>query len=110
MERFQRIETADWVENVRFRLRFADGAAGVVELAPELGDEPGVLFIIQERPADVTVAQGGRALLRLTDTGDEVDLDADALRLLLRAEQAAAEQVSSIRLHGAATLSGLATD
>jgi len=68
MERFQRIETADWVGNVRFRLRFADGAAGVV------------------------------------------DLDANALQLLLRAEQAAAEQVSGIRVYGAASLSGLATD
>ncbi len=43
------------------------------------------------RPADVAVAQGGRALLWLTDAGDEVDLDADALRLLPRSEQAAAE-------------------
>jgi len=56
-----------------------------------LGSDPGVLSVIRDRPADVTVAQGGRALLWLTDAGDEVDLDADALRLLLRAEQAAAE-------------------
>jgi len=91
MEQFQRIETAEWVGHVRFRLQFADGAVGVVDLAAELGDEPGVLSVIQDRPADVTVAQDGRALLWLTDAGDEVDLDADALRLLLRAEQAAAE-------------------
>lgn len=90
MEQFQRIETAEWIGNVRFRLRFTDGTVGVVDLAPELGDEPGVLSIIRDRPADVAVAQGGRALLWLTDAGDEVDLDADALRLLLRAEQAAA--------------------
>ncbi len=90
MEQFQRIETAEWIGNVRFRLRFADGTAGVVDLAPELGDEPGVLSVIRDRPADVAVAQGGRALLWLTDAGDEVDLDADALRLLLRVEQAAA--------------------
>lgn len=90
MEQFQHIETAEWIGNVRFRLRFTDGTAGVVDLAPELGDEPGVLSIIRDRPADVAVAQGGRALLWLTDAGDEVDLDADALRLLLRAEQAAA--------------------
>ena len=90
MEQFQRIEAAEWIGNVRFRLRFADGTAGVVDLVPELGDEPGVLSIIRDRPADVEVAQGGRALLWLTDGGDEVDLDANALRLLLRAEQAAA--------------------
>lgn len=91
MERFQRIEAAEWVGALRFRLRFADGAAGVVDLAPELGDEPGVLSVIRDRPADVAVAQRGRALLWVTEAGDEVDLDADALRLLLRAEQAAAE-------------------
>ena len=89
MEEFERIEAAEWIGNVCFRLRFADGTAGVVDLAPELGDDPGVLSIIRDRPADVTVAQGGRALLWLTDAGDEVDLDADALRLLLRVEQAA---------------------
>jgi len=91
MDCFQRIETAEWIGGVRFRLCFADGAAGVVDLAPELGSDPGVLSVIRDRPADVTVAQGGRALLWLTDAGNEVDLDADALRLLLRAEQAAAE-------------------
>lgn len=90
MEQFQRIRTAERIGNVRFRLRFADGTTGVVDLAPELGDEPGVLSIIRDRPADVAVAQDGRALLWLTDAGDEVDLDADALRLFLRAEQAAA--------------------
>lgn len=89
MEHFQRIEAAEWLGALRFRLRFADGAAGVVDLAPELGDEPGVLSVIRDRPGDVAVAQRGRALLWLTDAGDEVDLDADALRLLLRVEQAA---------------------
>ena len=88
MKRFQRIEVAEWTGGLRFCLRFADGVTGMVDLVPELGDDPGMLSMIQDRPADVTVAQGGRALLWLTDTGDEVDLDADALRLLLRAEQA----------------------
>ena len=91
MERFQRIETAEWVGGVRFRLRFADGATGAVDLAPEIGDDPGVPSFIQDRPADVMVAQDGRALLWLTDAGDEVDLDADALQLSLQAERAAAE-------------------
>ena len=91
MDDFQRIEAVEWIGDVRFRLRFADGGAGVVDLAPELGDDPGVLSAIRDRPADVAVAQGGRALLWLGDGGAEIDLDADALRLLLRAEQAAAE-------------------
>lgn len=91
MDYFQRIEAAEWIGGVRFRLRFADGAAGVVDLAPELGDDPGVLSVVRDRPADAVVAQGGRALLWLGDNGAEIDLDADALRLLLRAEQAAAE-------------------
>lgn len=91
MDDFQRIEAAEWVGDLRFRLRFADGAAGIVDLAPELGDDPGMLSVIRERPADVTVAQRGRALLWLTDAGEEVDLCADALRMQLQAEQAAAE-------------------
>ena len=91
MDEFQRIEAAEWLGGLRFRLRFVDGAAGTVDLAPELGDDPGMLSVIRDRPADVTVAQHGRALLWLTEAGDEVDLDADALRMLLRAERAAAE-------------------
>lgn len=91
MEQFQRIERAEWIGALRFRLRFADGAAGIVDLAPELGDAPGVLAVIRDRPADVAVAQEGRALLWLDDAGNEIDLDADALRLSLQAERDAAE-------------------
>lgn len=90
-DEFERIERAEWIGALRFRLRFADGAAGVVDLAPELGDDPGVLAVIRDRPADVAVAQGGRALLWLDDAGNEIDLDADALRLSLQAERDAAE-------------------
>lgn len=86
-----RIEVAEWIGALRFRLRYDDGAAGVVDLAPEVGDEPGMLAVIRDRPGDVTVAPRGRALLWLTDSGAEVDLCADALRLLLHADQAAAE-------------------
>ena len=91
MDQFQRIRTAEWVGAQRFRLRFTDGAAGIMDLAPELGDDPGMLAVIRDRPADVTVAQGGRALLWIDDGGNEVDLCADALRLQLQAEQEAAE-------------------
>ena len=90
MDDFQRIRSAEWIGGVRLRLHFIDGEAGVVDLAPELGDDPGVLSIIRDQPGDVAVSQGGRALLWLDAAGEEIDLDADALRLRLRAEQAAA--------------------
>lgn len=87
----QHIEAAEWIGALRFRLRFADGAVGIVDLAPELGDDPGVLAVIRDRPEGFTIAPYGRALVWRDDQGDDVDLCADALRLGMEARAAAAE-------------------
>ena len=87
----QRIEAAEWVGALRFRLHLADGAVGVVDLAPELGEDPGVLAVIRDRPESFAIAPHGRALVWRDDAGEEVDLCADALRLDMEARQAAAE-------------------
>lgn len=88
----QHIEAAEWMGALRFRLRFADGAVGIVDLAPELGGDPGVLVVIRDRPESFAIAPHGRALVWRDDAGEDVDLCADALRLDMEAgRQAAAE-------------------
>lgn len=86
-----RIETAEWLAGLRFRLRLADGFDGVVDLAPELGLEPGALAPIHDDPAGFAIALRGRALVWCDAAGEEVDLCADMLRGLAREARAAAE-------------------
>jgi hypothetical protein len=85
------IVSAEWIGALRFRLRFADGAEGVVDLAPELGPEPGVLSVIRDHPEAVAVAPRGRALVWRDAEGEDVDLCADALRQMIEKGRAAAE-------------------
>jgi hypothetical protein len=87
----QRIEAVEWVGGLLFRLRFADGVAGVVDLAREL---PAVTYAsdtVAGDPAAVRVAERGRALVWKDGDGEEVDIDAETLRGLLTARRAAAE-------------------
>jgi hypothetical protein len=85
------IEAAEWIGALRFRLRFADGTAGVADLAPELGEEPGALAVIRDTPAAFTVAPRGRALVWRGADGEDVDFCADMLRGLVSSAQQAAE-------------------
>ena len=88
----QHIEAAEWIGALRFRLRFADGAEGIVDLAPELGDDPGVLAVIRDRPEGFAIAPHGRALVWRDDAGEDVDMDADTLRLLCKPRRRAAAE------------------
>jgi hypothetical protein len=85
------IEAVEWIGGERFRLHFADGVTGIVDLGPELGDDPGALAVVREKPGSVTVAPRGRALVWPDPNGEEVDLCADALRRMMEPARAAAE-------------------
>lgn len=85
------IVAAECVGGLRLRLSFADGAEGVVDLAPELGEEPGALAVIRDTPAAFTIAPRGRALVWRDAEGNDIDLCADALRRMIQPAQAAAE-------------------
>lgn len=86
-----RITDAEALPGHRLRLRYLDGAAGVVDMAGTVAR--GGVFVALAGPRFPTfrLTQGGRAVCWLDDAGNEVDFDADALRLRLQAEQAAAE-------------------
>lgn len=92
MMELQHIEAAEWVDALRYRLRFADGTAGIVDLAPELGNDPGVLAVIRDRPESFTVARRGRALVWRDDAGEDVDMDADTLHRLCEPRRRAAAE------------------
>ena len=86
-----RIEAAEALPGYRLRLRYADGATGVVDFTPTLAKGGVFTVLAGVRFGTFALTQGGRAVCWLDDAGEEVDFDADALRLRLRAEQRAAE-------------------
>ena len=86
-----RITDAEALPGYRLRLRYADGMAGVVDMSRTVA-KGGVFAALEgTRFPSFTITQGGRAVCWLDDAGNEVDFDVDALRLELRADQAAAE-------------------
>jgi hypothetical protein len=85
------IEAAEWAGGLLFRLRFADGLAGVVDLAPELPAGSYAADTVASAPGAVCIAEHGRALVWTDPEGEEVDIDAETLRGLLAARRRAAE-------------------
>lgn len=73
----------------RLRLRFADGVAGVADLAP-LVAMGGVFAALAIAPD--TLAPGGRAVVWRDQDGEEADMDANTLRRMIVAERAAAAE------------------
>ena len=86
-----RIAAAEPLPGYRLRLRYTDGMAGVVDMAGLIAAGGVFAALAGPRFPTFTLTQGGRALCWLDDEGQEVDFDADALRLRLHAEQEAAE-------------------
>jgi hypothetical protein len=91
MMQLQRIEAVEWAGRLLFRLRFADGMVGVVDLAAELPAGTYAGDAVAADPAAVRVAERGRALVWRDRDGEEVDIDAETLRGLLGARREAAE-------------------
>ncbi len=87
----QRIDAVEWAGGLLFRLRFADGVAGIVDLAAELPAGTYAGDAVAADPAAVRVAERGRALFWTDPNGEEVDIDAETLRGLLEARREAAE-------------------
>src|SRR5690242_9685308 len=85
----QHIVSAAMTPDLQLRLRFADGFEGVADLAP-LVAKGGVYVAIADNPTGFTIAPHGRALAWHDADGDEVDLCADALRLMADRKTAAA--------------------
>ena len=86
-----RIADAEALPGYRLRLRYVDGAAGVVDMSGTVARGGVFAALAGTRFGTFRLTQGGRAVCWLDDVGNEVDFDADALRLRLQAEQAAAE-------------------
>jgi hypothetical protein len=86
-----RITEAEALPGYRLRLRYEDGAAGVVDMSATLAKGGAFAALAGARFSTFTIADGGRAVCWLDDAGNEVDFDVDALRLRLGVEQAAAE-------------------
>lgn len=74
----------------RLRLRFANGATGVADLAP-LVVMGGVFAALATAPETLALAPGGRAVVWRDADGEEADMDADTLRRKIVAERAAAK-------------------
>ena len=91
MELLTRIAEAEALPGYRLRLRYVDGAAGVVDMAGTVARGGVFAALVGARFGTFRLTQGGRAVCWLNDAGEEVDFDADALRLRLHAGQAAAE-------------------
>ena len=75
---------------LRLRLAFDDGFRGIAPLAETVAIG-GALTAVRDNPEGLAVSQNGRAVVWIDTGGEEVDLCADALRLLAEesAEQAA---------------------
>lgn len=86
----QRITLAEMLPGYRLRLRFADGAEGVADLAP-LVARGGVYAAIAAAPDAVRIGPRGRSVEWPGPEGEAVDFCADALRLEIEARRAAAE-------------------
>lgn len=74
--------------NARWFLRFADGAAGLIELAPIVARGGVFSTLTTNGPA---VILNGRAISWRDPDGDEADMDADTLRRMITPARAAAE-------------------
>lgn len=85
----QRIAKAEVVPDLRLRLTFADGYQGTADLAP-LVARGGAFTVIAADPSGFTVTPDGRAVAWRDADGDDVDLCADALRLMAEEQRAAA--------------------
>lgn len=86
-----RIADAKALPGERLLLRYEDGVEGVVEFAGTIASGGVFKALAGPRFATFTLTGGGRAVCWLDDAGQEVDFDADALRLDLKSEQQAAE-------------------
>lgn len=86
-----RIVGAEALPGHRLRLRYEDGATGVVDMSGTVARGGVFAALAGPRFGTFRLTQGGRAVCWLDDAGEEVDFDADALRLRLQGEQAAAE-------------------
>ncbi len=87
-----RIVEAEVLPGYRLRLRYSDGAAGVVDMTGTVAKGGVFAALAGARFGTFRLTQSGRAVCWLDDAGEEVDFDADALRLRLdSAGQAAAE-------------------
>ncbi len=85
-----RIAEIDVLPGYRLRFRYADGASGIVEMTATVA-KGGVFGALDgARFGTARLTQGGRAVCWISDAGDEVDFDADALRMRLKTDQAAA--------------------
>jgi len=82
-----RIVAMEALPGARVRLRFADGAEGVAELAP-LVAQGGVFATLDG--GTLTVAEGGRAVAWRDPDGEEADMDADTLRRMIGSARVAA--------------------
>lgn len=86
--KLHRITAAEMLPGLRLRLAFDDGFHGIAPLAETVAIG-GALTAVRDNPKAFAVGQGGRALVWADADGEEVDLCADALRLL--AERSAAQ-------------------
>lgn len=91
MIKLQSIDAAEWTGGLSFRLRFADGWAGVADLAAEPPPASHAARVIAATASSMRVVARGRALVWTDADGEEVDIDAETLRGLRAAERAAAE-------------------
>ncbi len=91
MKLLTRIAQIEALPGYRLRLRYVDGATGVVDMAGTVAKGGVFAALAGARFGTVQLTQGGRAVCWLNDGGNEVDFDADALRMRLQADQAAAE-------------------
>ena len=80
MMRMHQIESARMLPGLNLSLTFADGFSGIANLS-ETAQKGGVLAVIHSNPGDLR-SPGGRSIIWLDKDGDEVDLCADALRIM----------------------------
>ncbi len=81
-----------WAGGLPFKLRFADGVAGIVGLAAELPAGTYAADAVAADPAAVRVAERGRALAWTSSDGDEVDIGAETPWRFFEARREAAEK------------------
>lgn len=91
MQLLTRITRAEALPGYRLRLRYQDGAAGMVDFSGTVAKGGVFTALAGPRFGAFRLTQGGRAVCWLDDAGEEVDFDADALRRRLEAEHEAAE-------------------
>ncbi|QYU70161.1 DUF2442 domain-containing protein [Leptolyngbya sp. 15MV] len=83
-----RIASLETLPGPQLRLRFADAATGLVDLA-RLAERGGVFAALQTRAP--RIVENGRAIAWDDPDGQEADMDADTLRRLIEHVRAAAE-------------------